>query len=135
MSRIAPTGEIRQRAPRLRDKPYLAWIATLPCVACYCRGGFITRPVHVAHIRSAYAADGWRETGKSEKPSDTRTAPLCPHHHTDGPDAQHRMSERLFWSCLDVHPPAFCAALRAAYEARTSGADVIRRASQGEFTR
>lgn len=134
MSQIAPSGSIRQREPRVRDKAHLAFVSALPCVACYCRGGFITRPVHVAHVRLGFPDEpGWREVGKAEKPCDVRTAPLCPHHHLDGPWAQHRIGEERFWRLFDVYPPAFCRALVEARLAGASGRDVIVQASQGAF--
>ncbi len=90
--------------------------------------------VHVAHVRmSAPGVAGWRDVGRSEKPSDARTAPLCPACHMDGPEAQHRMSERAFWQRLGIWPPKFCAALRLAYEAGESGRDVIRLAANGAY--
>ena len=134
MSRIVPYGEVRQREPRVRDKAYLGWVARLPCIACACRGR--TREgVHVAHIRMGVpGVAGWREVGKSEKPSDHRTAPLCPSCHLDGPDAQHRMSERAFWERLNIWPPAFCAALQKACISGEDGRQVIRQAARGEFS-
>lgn len=134
MTYIENRQPLRQREPRVRDKAYMGWIAGLPCLACYCRGGFFTSGVHVAHVRMPSPEDGWREVGKSEKPSDKpRTVPLCPHHHLDGPTAQHRIGERTFYKMIDVWPPALCAELVRAYDAGESGSAVIRRASQGAF--
>lgn len=133
MSRIAPFGQVRQREPRVRDRAYMAWVAQLPCVACACRGR-LKRGVHVAHIRAGYPdRPGWREFGKAEKPHDTHTAPLCPGCHLDGPQAQHRGSERAFWEALGIHPPDFCNALATACLAGESGDNVVRRAAAGEF--
>lgn len=134
MSRIAPHGQTRQREPRVRDKAYLGWIAALPCVACAVNGRGFREGVHVAHIRMGVPGiTGWREVGKAEKPSDSRVAPLCIAHHLEGPDAQHRMSERGFWDRLGIWPPAFCRALRQAYEAGGNGRDVIGLAASGAY--
>lgn len=133
MSRIAPFGAVRQREPRIHDKPFMAWVAKLPCVSCACRG-LMKYGVHVAHIRAGYPdAPGWREFGKSEKPHDTHTAPLCPSCHLDGPQAQHRGNERAWWSALNIYPPLFCEALWRAYEAGENGDKVVRKAAAGQF--
>lgn len=128
------TEPLRQRQPRVRDKAYLGWVSGLPCVACAATGRGFRSGVHVAHVRASYPdAEGWREVGKGEKPSDSRTAPLCPAHHMDGPDAQHRMSEKVFWTRLGIWPPALCRALRTAYEAGDDGHAVIRLAANGGY--
>lgn len=132
MSRIAFTGTVRQREPRVRDKAHLGRVAALPCLAC-AMGGWLRRGVHVAHVRAQYPEPGWREVGKSEKPSDFRTVPLCPAHHMDGPDAQHRHNERSWYETLGVYPPAFCAALVLAFEHGESGDNVVRQAAAGAF--
>lgn len=125
MSQITPRGGLRQREPRVRDKRHLGLVARLCCIACLIRRGARVRPVHVAHIRSEYPEEGWREVGKAEKPSDFRTAPLCPRCHLDGPDAQHRTNERLWWERLAVYPPALCAALVAAFSRGEPGDRVL----------
>ncbi|MEQ8282909.1 MAG: hypothetical protein RIC04_14225 [Parvibaculum sp.] len=96
-----------QRQPRLRDKTHLHAIAQLPCVVPGCG----TRPVHVAHIRFASAIDGAPLAGKAMKPDDWRVLPLCPAHHIDGPQAQHRINEALFWEGHDINPYALARAL------------------------
>lgn len=134
MSRIKAHGGVRQRDPRIRDKAHLGRVARLPCLSCWIRKGVFTRPVQVAHIRCGYPeAEGWRPVGMAEKPSDIRTAPLCVRCHLDGPHAQHRTGERGWWEALGVYPPAFCAALVAAFAAGQSGEREIRRARDGAF--
>ena len=64
------------------------------------------QPVHVAHIRYACAIDGADIVGKSMKPDDWRTLPLCAEHHLEGSRAQHRMNEMLFWSEHGINPYA-----------------------------
>lgn len=132
MSQVAPSGSLRQREPRVRDKEHLARVAKLFCLPCYMRG-VKTWPVQVAHIRMSLPEAGWREFGKSEKPHDWRTFPACPRCHLDGPDAQHRSNEAAWWRRLDVYPPAFCAALQEAFGKRDPGMAVLRRAAAGEF--
>lgn len=88
----------KTKRPRQTDDGHLKWIRTLPCLICGKRG------VHAAHIRMAALRYGKRETGKSEKPSDKWTLPLCAEHHTDGPEAQHRGSEAAFWQRYGIDP-------------------------------
>ncbi len=105
---------LRQRQPRVRDKAYLGWISELPCVACLALEGRVQHGVHVSHIRlSNPNIEGWREVGKAEKPSDFRSAPLCPRHHMDGDKhtAQHKMSEDFFWAKMGISPFALVADL------------------------
>lgn len=121
--RVEPAKDGKQRQPRVRDKVYLGWVSLLPCVACLRETGAVVRPVHVAHVRFSDAAAGWRNPGLQSKPSDDRTAPLCPDHHIRD---QHAGEERAFWERLGIHAPDLCADLRDAYEANRSGEDVIR---------
>lgn len=135
MSRIEFSGQVRQRDPRQRDKQYLGWIAKLPCVSCAVAGR-MKYGVHAAHIKVGYPEAGWRAFGHSEKSHDRRAAPLCPSCHQHGPGAQHRNEggdERAWWDRLRIHPPTFCSALVAAYEAGTPGQEVIRQAAAGKF--
>lgn len=111
-----------QRAPRLRDNVYLAWIRRLPCVACGSR-----ERVEAAHIRAGYPSAGWAPTGMQQKPDDARVASLCASCHREGPDAQHRSNERAWWSARGIDPPDLCAALRKAFETDQDGEAVVRR--------
>lgn len=96
-----------QRRPRRRNKKHLRCIAELPCVVPGC----FAHPVQVAHIRYACAIDGADIVGKSMKPDDWRTLPLCVAHHLEGNRAQHRMNEMLFWSEQGINPYALARAL------------------------
>ncbi len=126
MSRIESPGGLRQREPRARDKGHLGRVAKLPCLACLIRRGAIVRPVHVCHIRCGFPGEpGWRSVGAAEKPSDFRTWPGCPSCHLYASDAQHGMSERVFWDRLGVYPPDFCSALVEAFAAGKSGLGVV----------
>lgn len=135
MSRIAFTGAVRQREPRVRDKAYLGFVAGLPCVACACRGGS-RKPVEVCHVKVGFPEAGWRAFGHAEKSHDRRAVPLDHHCHRTGPAAQHANlggDERTFWERLGVYPPTFCAALGEAYDAGTDGAYVVRAAARGAY--
>jgi hypothetical protein len=74
----------KQKRPRVEDKQHLAFIRTLRCCVCGAPGP------DPAHIRSASAIHGKRETGGAEKASDKWTVPLCRAHH----DEQHAACER-----------------------------------------
>lgn len=111
--RDAVSREPGQRQPRVKDKPYLAFVRRQPCMKCG-----TTQRVEAAHVRAGYPEAGWRPTGMAEKPDDRRTLPLCRDCHREGPGAQHRMNERQFWADLDVYPPEACATLVKQYEAQ-----------------
>lgn len=135
MSRIAPSGATRQREPRVRDKQYLGWIKTLPCIACACQGR-TTYGVEAAHCKSGFPEAGWRAFGHAEKSHDARATGICEHHHRTGPRAQHANlggNEAFWWHALGVYPPTFCNALREAYEAGAEGSYVVRAAARGDF--
>lgn len=85
---------LRQREPRQRDNRHLELIRSLPCCIC---GGIDTE---AAHIRTASLAHEKRETGRSEKPSDKWTVPLCNRHHAE----QHSMNEMAFWKKYGIDP-------------------------------
>jgi len=111
-----------QREPRRRDPAYLAWVRRQPCVICGTR-----RKVEAAHVRAGYPDAGWAPTGMMQKPDDARCVPLCADHHREGPDAQHRMSERAWWNNHGIDPPDLCRALYAAFEAGDDAGAVLRR--------
>lgn len=111
--------------PRERDRPYMAWVAKLPCLACMCHGKY-TRGVHVCHIRLSRAEAGWLNPGMQQKPHDRRVWPGCPSHHLYGKDSQHHAGdEARWWEELGVDPVEFVAALNAAYDAGHSGGAVV----------
>jgi hypothetical protein len=91
----------KQRRPRERNEQHLAFIRKLPCVIC---GVFGCDP---AHIRSANALFGKRETGGAEKPADKWTLPLCRTHH----DEQHAGEELKFWAKHRLDPFGLALAL------------------------
>ena len=98
-------GSTKQRRPRERDDKHLAFIRGLKCCVCGAQG------VDPAHIRSASAIHGKRETGGAEKPSDKWTVPLCRHHH----DQQHAAGNELtWWASKRIDPFGLALALYAA---------------------
>ena len=95
-----------QRSPRVRDREYLDFIRSLPCLLC----GDNTS-VEAAHVRMACAQVDKRAVGIGEKADDCWTVPLCGKHHR----SQHTRAERLFWSEHAVDPLLACLALGFAY--------------------
>lgn len=97
-----PTG--KEFAP-VKDKTYLQWIKTLPCVVS---GRF---PVEAAHI--SYAAPEYGKTGrgKSQKASDFWTIPLSGDEHRK----QHSMNEAAYWRSVGIDPCVVALSLRAAF--------------------
>ncbi len=90
---------LRQRQPRAQDPKFLAYVRRQRCSACGA-----PPQVHAAHVRMSSPAHDKRETGMSEKPDDRWAVPLCQGCHLDGPQAQHRVGERVFWSRLGLDP-------------------------------
>ena len=95
----------KQKRPRVEDKQHLAWIRTLSCCIC---GKPNPDP---AHIRSASAVHGKRETGKAEKASDRWVVPLCREHHDQQHDAG---NELLWWASTGIDPFGLALSLHAA---------------------
>jgi hypothetical protein len=62
----------------MRDRRYLAWIRTLPCVVC---GS--TRRIEASHTGPH---------GLGQKSPDSSAIPLCYRHHRTGPDSYHRLA-------------------------------------------
>jgi hypothetical protein len=59
-----------------RDRPYMGWVAMLPCVCCRRYGVQVHHPIHGRFAQ--------------RKASDNETIPLCPQHHDElhhSPDA------------------------------------------------
>ncbi len=89
---------MRQRRPRAIDKAHKGALARCPCVVCG------AEPVHVAHVRVSDASLGVEQAGMAAKPSDRYALPLCPWHHQDGPDAEHKVGTVKFWRDLAIDP-------------------------------
>lgn len=86
---------LRFREPRVKSERHLAFVRVLPCLVCH-------NPIETqaAHIRFACAEVNKRQCGKSEKPDDKWTVPLCGKHHAD----QHAMNEQEFWLTVGIDP-------------------------------
>lgn len=125
MSRIRNDSGVRQRDPRAVDGEYKRWISEAPCIACLTLKSHFVFGVQVAHLRMPSAEHGKRETGMAQKSSDVWATPLCPGHHQDFPDAQHRMGERHFWPYLGVNPFDLCIALEIAFRQGQKATPVI----------
>jgi hypothetical protein len=95
----------KQRRPRERDNTHLAFIRSLRCCIC---GKPNPDP---AHIRSANAIYGKRETGGQEKASDKWTVPLCREHHDEQHDAG---NELKWWASKRIDPFGLALALYGA---------------------
>lgn len=83
---------MRQRQPRLHDDGYLEFLRLKPCCVC---GSRIR--VEAAHLRHGL-------TGMGRKPDDRLAVPLCAWCHREGPNAQHKMNEMVFWSLAMIDP-------------------------------
>ena len=102
----------RQREPRRRDRDYMGWVKSLPCVACAVEGRAVFGS-EFAHCKLAIAAHGWRGAGVQEKSHDRRGAPLCPEHHR-GKTGEHLNGARQFWDRLGICPACLSEALSSA---------------------
>jgi hypothetical protein len=122
-------NDLRQRAPREQESPYLAFIAATCCVACLVEKGKINREVHVAHIRFSDAAAGWTAPGMQAKPDDRKSIGLCPPHHVGDVrktrNTQHDRNEREFYEDLGVDIIGLCSALSDAFDAGRGGLPVV----------
>ena len=59
----------------IRDKKYLDWIKSLPCVVCLSK--------HYYHISEPHHIPLKGNSGKGTKTDDTRAIPLCNNHHSE----------------------------------------------------
>ena len=105
----------KQKRPRVEDVQHLKFIRTLHCCIC---GKPDPDP---AHIRSANAIYGKRETGGQEKASDKWTVPLCREHHDEqhaaidraGPKGR-ETAELVWWASKGIDPFGLALALHSA---------------------
>ncbi len=87
IARTVPRGKRKSNLRRAVN--HLAFIRTLPCIACGC-----SAPCEAAHIRKA--TDGYM----GGKPSDRYTLPLCRACHAK----QHYIGEVTFFAELKIDP-------------------------------
>lgn len=83
----------------VKDEGHLSRIRKCPCLICGRPG-----PSEAAHVRYGSLIHGKRHTGKSEKPDDRWTVPLCAEHHRTGSNAQHGSNEEGWWARHGIDP-------------------------------
>ena len=118
IARTIPRGK-RRPNPR-RDVQHLAFIRTLPCIACV-----NPAPSECAHIRTG--TDG----GAGFKPSDRYTVPLCAWCHRLAQRSQHNIGELAFWSALKIDPLNVALRLWTVSGDLVAGERAVDRARQG----
>ena len=101
---------------RFRSRRYRQYVASLGCVIC-------GADAQAAHVRIGHYAMGL-------KPSDDRVVPLCPYHHTDGPDAQHKSNEQDWWQRQGIDPLKLAQLIRETDGDYESGWFVVREAKR-----
>lgn len=109
--------ELRQRTPRVECPAFLAFVRRRPCRTCPAPA-----PSEAAHIRIACLDRGKEYTGRQQKPDDRWAVPLCHLCHRNGPQAQHRGSEREFWRLRGIDPFGEAERLWAEFCTSDSGA-------------
>lgn len=110
MTTDGQTRRLRQRKPRVENKPFLAFVRRQACCAC----GFPKS--QAAHIRMSNAAHGALNPGVGAKPDDAKCVPLCEWCHLTAPHAQHRIGERRFWAEVGIDPFVIAKNLYAQFE-------------------
>jgi hypothetical protein len=123
---------LRPRHPRRRQRApnHLRWIRTLPCAICGIR-----RDIHAAHIRSASPRHGKFGVGIGEKPDDCWTVPLCSDHHLWDFEAQHQVTEAVFWREHRIDPFALALALWRASGDDELGCVILQETRQAQDTK
>ena len=79
---------------RIKDKKYLKWVASNPCIICHQYG------CNAHHIQYAMPR------GIGQKVGDQFTLPLCVKHHHQLHNCG--MSEKQFWEKIDIDPIPIC---------------------------
>jgi hypothetical protein len=104
------TYQPNQKIPRIRSKPHMAYVASLPCIVC----GW--HEVQVHHLTC-----GREAKARGLKASDSATLPTCAPCHT----ALHaRGDERAFWHALGIDPIAAAERLWAESQAARAGREM-----------
>ena len=114
-----------QRQPRIHDEKHLAFIRSLPCIAC---GNNIS--TESCHIRYSDLRVAKRQVGVGEKPSDVWTVPMCHDCHL-GKGGQHSMNERAFWQRVGIDPILIALALYAVSGDHERGCEIVANARLG----
>lgn len=103
-----------------KDKAYLAWLHTLPCVICeglrllLLDAGFSSESELLQSSKTEAAHVGVR--GFSQKCPDREAIPLCANHHREGSASAHRLG-KSFWTYYRLDCPTLIETLNAKYEA------------------
>lgn len=117
-----------------RDRKYLAWIRTLPCVVCYLDYWLdvILEPsdeeawATLMFFPTTQWGSTWQKSpteaahmgirGLGQKCSDYSTLPLCAHeHHREGPESAHKLGKQ-FCGHHGFNQDALIAALRCRWK-------------------
>lgn len=113
-----------KRSKGLKDKAYLGFIASLPCVVCmHMWHGFNHEPsmqkieerLMSSHQRTFTEVAHVGTRGLSQKCSDRETLPLCVIHHRTGPDSHHTLGRR-FWTYHGIDRDALLKYFNDRYE-------------------
>lgn len=92
------TGLVKQKRHRIIDAGHLAFVRTLPCLAC---GG----PAGTAH----HLTIGRGRMGR--KAGDDQAVPLTERCHNMHPESLHVVGEKVFWNRYGIDPRPVAAAL------------------------
>ena len=90
-----------------RDRLYLAWIRTLPCIVCGADRG-----IEASHTGPH---------GLGQKSSDYSAIPLCIRHHRSGNDSYHKLGPRRFAEVHDLDIRAIVSRLSLKPKVRLEG--------------
>lgn len=108
-----------QRDPRQYHADHLAFVRSLPCVAC-----LNDIETEAAHIKYGDPRAAKRPAGYGEKPSDEWVVPLCGNDHR----AQHKGNERAFWQTIGIDPVFVALALWRVSGDHEAGEQIVRNA-------
>lgn len=113
-----PKGPKKPRKRKGADKPYLAWIHTLPCSIkpCSFQHAF---PLLVYTIEAHHAG----EHGFAQRAPDRTAIPLCNYHHRLAQSSVHRLGKQ-FWNFWKLDRDALIAKLNAEYESTCATAPI-----------
>lgn len=100
--------EVPKQPPGIDSKAHRQHVAQHWCVVCM--GGEVVHAGYTvsqcAHVRIGFLCKGRR-------PCDSKTVPICPTHHQNGPDAQHDSNEAEWWKAKGIDPFEIAAKIAA----------------------
>lgn len=112
-----PKGPKKPRKRKGADKPYLAWIHTLPCSVQQCK--FETGHPLGYRMEAHHAG----EHGLSQRAPDRTAIPLCQYHHRLGTTSVHELG-KIFWDFHRIDRDALIAKLNAEYDSTCATAPI-----------